>query len=317
MPDPLSRGHAANSMAGAASQIRTRDDIRAVIAHAAKATGVDFNYLLAQARIESGLNPSAKAKTSSASGLYQFISDTWLETLDKHASTHGLAWADNAISTIDGKTIVADTSMRARLMALRFDPAISALMAGELARDNAQGLQGTLGRMPDSAELYLAHFLGKAGAIRFLGAMQEDASQPAAALFPKPAAANASLFYQGGKPRTLGEFMAVIRDKVAQAMDRNDSGESSPAPGMWAAPPFWNNRQGGWASPGTAPDSSFTAQTHTAPAAMAPAAMAPAAMAPAAMADVLRSSFGPDHALPVRAQANIRSAYARLKAFQL
>ncbi len=52
-------------------------------------TGVDFSYLLAQARIESGLDPSAQARTSSASGLFQFIDQTWLSTLDRHGEALG------------------------------------------------------------------------------------------------------------------------------------------------------------------------------------------------------------------------------------
>ena len=46
-------------------------------------------------------------------------------------------------------------------MALRFDPAASARMAAELANDNRAELETALGRTPDSAELYLAHFLGE------------------------------------------------------------------------------------------------------------------------------------------------------------
>ena len=46
---------------------------RAAIARAAQATGVDFDYLLAQAKLESGLDPNARAATSSATGLYQFL----------------------------------------------------------------------------------------------------------------------------------------------------------------------------------------------------------------------------------------------------
>ena len=61
-------------------------DVRAAISRAAQATGVDFGYLLAQARLESGLNPNARARTSSATGLYQFTNSTWLRTLDMSCS---------------------------------------------------------------------------------------------------------------------------------------------------------------------------------------------------------------------------------------
>ena len=52
-------------------------NVQSAIARAATRTGVDFDYLLAQAKLESGLDPSAKAGTSSATGLYQFIDSTW------------------------------------------------------------------------------------------------------------------------------------------------------------------------------------------------------------------------------------------------
>ena len=47
--------------------------VRSAIAKASQATGIDFDYLLGQAQLESGLNPTARAGTSSATGLYQFI----------------------------------------------------------------------------------------------------------------------------------------------------------------------------------------------------------------------------------------------------
>ncbi|HCH95135.1 MAG TPA: lytic transglycosylase, partial [Erythrobacter sp.] len=71
--------------------------MQSAIARAATRTGVDFDYLLAQAKLESGLDPSAKAGTSSATGLYQFIDSTWLRTLDRHGAKHGMEWADAAI----------------------------------------------------------------------------------------------------------------------------------------------------------------------------------------------------------------------------
>ena len=51
-------------------------NVRSAIAGAAQATGTDFAYLMAQAKLESSLDPSARSRTSSASGLYQFTADT-------------------------------------------------------------------------------------------------------------------------------------------------------------------------------------------------------------------------------------------------
>src|SRR5690606_12130219 len=41
--------------------------------------GVDFDYLVQTAIRESSLNPEARAQSSSATGLFQFIESTWLE----------------------------------------------------------------------------------------------------------------------------------------------------------------------------------------------------------------------------------------------
>ncbi len=183
-----------------------RPDVQAAIARAAQATGVDFSYLLAQAKIESSLNPNARAGTSSAAGLYQFTSGTWLSTLDKHGAAHGLNWADGAIQ--GGR--VSDPGLRSQIMALRFDPETSAMMAAELTNDNRDSLRSTLGREPDAAELYMAHFLGADGAGRFLKALSVDPSQSAAALLPAAASANRSIFYDAsGAARSLGDVMGL------------------------------------------------------------------------------------------------------------
>ena len=67
------------------------------IGNAAKRTGVPFNYLMAQARVESSLDPDAQASSSSAAGLFQFTKQTWLATLSQHGPNHGLEWAADAI----------------------------------------------------------------------------------------------------------------------------------------------------------------------------------------------------------------------------
>lgn len=196
-----------------------RSDVRAAIARASAATGVDFDYLLAQAKIESALDPHARAATSSAAGLYQFTAGTWLETVDRHGARYGLDWADEAISRRAGRAQVDDPLLRSQVMSLRHDPHASAFMAAELARDNAGELRGVLGREPDAAELYMAHFLGAGGARTFLAALSANPDQSAVALLPQAAAANRPIFYDGGRARSVGEVMALMRGKVTAAME--------------------------------------------------------------------------------------------------
>lgn len=266
--------------------------VRAAIARASAATGVEFDYLLAQARLESGLNPDAKARTSSASGLYQFIDSTWLDTVDRHGTAHGLDWADAAISRQGGHTTV-DPTMRAQIMALRQDPDAAALMAAELARDNAEALRGVLGREPDATELYLAHFLGAGGAGEFLSALQADPAQSAAALFPRPAAANRPIFFDGPRARSIGEVMEVLRGKVNGAMGGGGAPFGAPA----YRPTFASLDRAGW-TPSAAAGQPATARP--------------------SMAETLRATFGSGaERLPGGAAQRVDAAYAKFRSFGL
>jgi hypothetical protein len=64
--------------------------ITGAIRQAAQSTGISFEYLLTTAKIESNLNPSAQASTSSVKGLYQFIDQTWLSTMKQDGAALGL-----------------------------------------------------------------------------------------------------------------------------------------------------------------------------------------------------------------------------------
>lgn len=202
--------------------------VRAAIAQAAARTGVDFDYLYNQARIESSLDPKAKARTSSAAGLFQFTRQTWLQVVEKHGGAHGVGWAADAIERSGRGLTVADPQARAAIDALRHDPELASVMAAEFASDNRDHLEAKLGRSAEPVDLYLAHFLGSAGAVDFLAAHDADPSMAAAPLFPAAAAANRSIFYgPGGAPRSLGD----IRSNFASKLD------GAPPPSTVAPPP--------------------------------------------------------------------------------
>lgn len=206
--------------------------VRTAIARAARDTGMDFQYMLAQAKIESALDPDARARTSSAAGLYQFTRGTWLRTLESHGEKHGLGWASAAIS--NGR--ITDPAMAAQIMALRYDPQASALMAGELAGDNRNDLMALLGREPDSAELYLGHFLGAGGARGFLTALSQTPDASAATLMPRAAAANRPIFHKpSGEARSVREVMDLIRTKVEAAKEAGAIPETFGSPVRWSA----------------------------------------------------------------------------------
>lgn len=211
---------------------RMADDVRAAIGQAAQSTGVNFSYLLAQAKSESGLNPNAKAASSSASGLYQFLDQSWLGVVKAHGAEHGLSWAANAITAKKGGGFTVDPSMRQAVMSLREQAGPSALMAASYAADNASSLGQSLGREVNGTDLYMAHFLGLGGATKFLRAQCSNGGACAANMFPQEARANPSIFYGKDGPRTLDQVYQIMGHKLDNAVDGSDTAAVQGATGM-------------------------------------------------------------------------------------
>lgn len=199
----------------------TGNRVTNAIAMASRRTGVDFSYLLGQAKIESSLNPTARAATSSATGLYQFIDQSWLAVVDKHGSEYGLGWASDAIQQSGGRYYVANPELRQQILDLRKHPETASVMAAEHAADNKAYLESKLGRAAEPVDLYLAHFLGVGGASKFLSVHDRAPDATAASLFPSAARANRSIFYdRSGNARSFAD----IRDRFASKLQKSSDG---------------------------------------------------------------------------------------------
>ena len=190
--------------------------VQSSIARASEKTGVDFSYLLGQAQVESSLRPNARATTSSATGLYQFIDQSWLAVVKKHGEENGLSWAADSIGQgSNGRYYVTDDATRAAILNLRTDSDTASLMAAEHAAENKATLEAKLGREVGGTDLYMAHFLGLAGAKKFLGGLAANPDASGAALFPAAAAANRSVFYTAsGQPRSLSSIYQRFADRI-------------------------------------------------------------------------------------------------------
>tara|TARA_R110000772_G_scaffold18400_33_gene51853 strand:+ start:7209 stop:8060 length:852 start_codon:yes stop_codon:yes gene_type:complete len=215
------------------TQSQDRRSLPGVIAQSAQRTGVDFQYLMAQAQLESGMRPDAKASTSSATGLYQFVEQTWLGLVDEKGDEYGLGWAQDAITrNRDGKYVIADQAQKSSILALRNDPALSASLAGEFAKDNGAYLAKRIGREPASVDLYLAHFLGPAGAGKFLNALDADPHAPAAPSFANAAQSNRTIFYnKSGGARSFQDIRNLFAQKLEDASMSAGNGNSFPTAG--------------------------------------------------------------------------------------
>jgi hypothetical protein len=204
MADQVSRG-----VSTGARQAGT--GVMGALQRAADATGVDFNYLVKTATRESSLNPNAKAPTSSAAGLFQFIEQTWLGVVKTHGAKHGYGtYADQISKGRDGLYHVNNPAARKQVLGLRYDANASAVMGAELTAGHAAYLKGRIGRDPTQGELYAAHFLGPDGAADLISASQTRPNALAANLFPSAARANRSIFYKNGHALNVTDVVANL-----------------------------------------------------------------------------------------------------------
>jgi hypothetical protein len=201
------------------------------IRDAARVTGTGFEYLLKTAMRESSFNPKAKSSKSSATGLFQFIDQTWLATVKQSGASLGYGrYADAIVRTRSGRYVVPNGAMRRTVMNLRYDPSANAVMAGAFTKANAARLARALGREPSDGELYIAHVLGQSGAVKLISSAENAPRTDAARLFPHAARANHSIFFdKGGGTRSSADVYRVL---VAQ----HDGTAMPPMPAVAAAP---------------------------------------------------------------------------------
>ena len=163
------------------------------IRNAAKKVGVDANIMLAMAKQESGFNPNAKAGTSSASGLFQFISSTWDSMVSKHGNKFpelNKGKMDTDASAIAGALYIKENS--------------------EFLKKNGIPVNGTT--------IYATHFLGAGGAKKLLSA---SPSAIGAELLPAAAAANKPIFYdKSDNARTVSQILEVLYNKVGKNAEK-------------------------------------------------------------------------------------------------
>ena len=157
------------------------------VVKAARKAKVDPALLMAIAEKESNFKIKAKASTSSATGLFQFIDKTWMKAVKQFGNGY------NQVP-------------RERILGLRADPYLSALFAAKMLKKDGEELADKIGRKLTAGETYLIHFLGPEDAEKFMKTVETSPDMSAAQLFPKPAHANKPIFYaRVGKSKTIAQ----------------------------------------------------------------------------------------------------------------
>lgn len=161
-----------------------KEGMKSMLAHAAKAVGVDPRDAIMTAAMESSFNPTANS--GQAKGLMQFTDGTWGDVMKKHGSSYG---------------IPSGTSPT--------DPKAAAILGARYLKDNME--KDNNGASPIEAG-YMRYFLGPTGGSR---ALKMGNDEDMAKAFPSFAAKNKDVFYNSdGSPRTKGQFMEYVRGRM-------------------------------------------------------------------------------------------------------
>jgi hypothetical protein len=190
------------------------------ILKAADATDVDPVYMMALADKESSFIPANKASTSSAEGLFQFISSTWFQMVHTYGAKHGLAKEAAAVQRGKNGFSISDPEMKEHILKLRRDPYLSSLMAAEMMKRDRKLIEKRIGREISRSEFYLAHFLGADSAGKMMALVDGQPTQSASRVFPAAARANKSLFFAKDGRKTRQLSVAEVYGRIDGMMDK-------------------------------------------------------------------------------------------------
>ena len=198
--------------------MKIRRHLVQTIVRAAQSVQTDPVLLMAVADKESSFITAVQAKTSSATGLYQFIERTWLGVVRDFGPRYGLEKeAALVVPDANDRPTVTDPAERTRILELRRDPYLSALMAGEMLKRDAARIALRIGRELTLGEVYLAHFLGPDDAEEFLAKVVDKPGAAAAQLLPGPARANRTIFFATQQGRRAKKAVSL---SVAQVHEK-------------------------------------------------------------------------------------------------
>lgn len=184
--------------------------LEAILAAAGR-SDIAPDLLLAIAWRESRFAPTARSRLSSATGLLQFTSGTWLQAVQQFGSQYGFPeYAASIHKSQSGDYTVQGQHAREDVLALRNDPILSAALAAEVLKTQRMAMQVSIGRSTTPTDLYLVHVLGPQGTARFLAALKKRPSGPVLKIASRKVLRNAGLLARDNRVMTVaGTYKAV------------------------------------------------------------------------------------------------------------
>lgn len=182
-----------------AAQTGQNADTFLAIKQASIDTGYDFEQLLVTLQNESGFDTGARAATSSASGMAQFIDGTWRDYIDRYGD-----------ELEKNMGIDLDNMSDRDIMDLRYNAYAASFMSAKYNM-NTEAAIGS----DNMAHTYMGYVFGNGGARELLEA---GPHATAADILPEAASANRSLFYNSnGSARTVGEVEDYFENRIERS----------------------------------------------------------------------------------------------------
>ncbi|MFC4236293.1 transglycosylase SLT domain-containing protein [Thalassospira xianhensis] len=225
------------------AQNETQSDILTAVLTAEEKTGAPSSLLMAFGWLESRFDPAAKSRISSARGLFQFTKVTWMRAVNEFGNRHGLEYFADKISVTHDQKMVVTPTIRKQLLAMRYDPEISAVMTGEFIETDRERLRTLLEREPTDTDLYLTHLLGISDGANFLKALESTPDLAAEKIIPKAYRNNKQLFADDDIPEpTVAEAYRKIDITISGLVKRYEellarAGEHHETTELWAYSP--------------------------------------------------------------------------------
>ena len=199
-------------------------EVARAVQNAALASGVDPNLISAIAWRESRFDASARNQRSSARGLLQFTTGTWLQAVRDLGPKVGLGDYANAIHRDrTGSLSVSEPRVLTAILNLRGNPVLSAQLAAESIRRQRELMQIRLGRTVTPVDLYLLHVLGPSGASRFLVTLVQRPSLPSIEVASLKVMRNAGLVAGDGRPMTVAKTYAAVEAMLNDQRSHTES----------------------------------------------------------------------------------------------
>lgn len=186
-------------------------EVKAAIQKASEITGFSVHTLTAFAYKESTFNPGARpidggVATSSAKGLFQFITGTWNSTVRRYGERYGVP-----------------------LDADPYDPLYNAIMAGAYLKHDIYPAISKVVPNPTATDLYFGHFMGPGGGPAFLRKLAQTPHRIAAYDFPAAARANRWVYKtKSGTYRTYAQIYDMF-DRELRAVELESIAETQAA----------------------------------------------------------------------------------------